>query len=92
MRECDDGYPTCRKAEAGGDWCKGNCAAWDMVDGMRVCTKVVKTEYGWEPAYWDYRYEFYVIKPGLAKPTRAKAEKLLLEKLSAHTVLTTRDK
>ena len=27
MRECDDGYPSCRMAEAGGDWCKDECLA-----------------------------------------------------------------
>ena len=27
MRACDDGYPSCRAAEAGGKWCDGPCAA-----------------------------------------------------------------
>ena len=27
MRACDDGYPSCRVAEAGGSWCTGPCAA-----------------------------------------------------------------
>lgn len=25
MKSCDDGYPTCRKAEATGEWCKAEC-------------------------------------------------------------------
>ena len=25
MKSCDDGYPTCRKAEATGKWCKAEC-------------------------------------------------------------------
>lgn len=25
MRVCNDGYPTCRNAEATGKWCKGEC-------------------------------------------------------------------
>lgn len=33
MRACDDGYPTCRAAEAGGDWCKGACAAVQQTPG-----------------------------------------------------------
>jgi hypothetical protein len=33
MRKCDDGYPTCRNAEAGGDWCKNECVARDSVNG-----------------------------------------------------------
>jgi hypothetical protein len=33
MRECDDGYPACRKAEAGGEWCKNECLARDAVQG-----------------------------------------------------------
>lgn len=27
MRSCPDGYPSCRKAEAEGEWCKGECEA-----------------------------------------------------------------
>lgn len=27
MRACDDGYPSCRTAEAGGAWCAGACKA-----------------------------------------------------------------
>ena len=33
MRACDDGYPTCRKAEAGGEWCKNECLVRDAVCG-----------------------------------------------------------
>ena len=25
MRPCDDGYPSCRMAEAGHGWCEGEC-------------------------------------------------------------------
>jgi len=27
VRSCDDGYPSCRQAEAGGEWCEGKCKA-----------------------------------------------------------------
>lgn len=27
MKSCDDGYPSCRMAEAMGQWCKGPCIA-----------------------------------------------------------------
>lgn len=27
MRSCDDGYPSCRSAEANGEWCKDECMA-----------------------------------------------------------------
>ena len=27
MRGCDDGYPSCRNAEAGGIFCKASCSA-----------------------------------------------------------------
>jgi hypothetical protein len=27
MRSCDDGYPSCRAAEGGGEWCKSECLA-----------------------------------------------------------------
>ena len=28
LRQCPDGYPSCRRAEAGGPWCdKGRCVA-----------------------------------------------------------------
>jgi hypothetical protein len=29
IKQCPDGYMTCRKAEAGGDWCQGRCVADD---------------------------------------------------------------
>lgn len=46
MRACSDGYPSCRKAEAGGSWCEHECEAmtadwWDELlaerfrDGQR---------------------------------------------------------
>ena len=27
MKQCDDGYMSCRKAEATGEWCADKCAA-----------------------------------------------------------------
>ena len=27
LRQCPDGYPSCRKAEATGEWCVGQCEA-----------------------------------------------------------------
>lgn len=27
IRQCPDGYPSCRKAEATGEWCRGECEA-----------------------------------------------------------------
>lgn len=44
---------------------------------MAMKSKVIKTEYGWEPAfYWDDTRE-WVIEPGFAKATRAEAQAAL---------------
>ena len=39
--------------------------------------KVIKTEYGWEPAYWSEHFKEFVIEPGFAQPTRALAQAAL---------------
>ena len=39
--------------------------------------KVIKTEFGWEPAFDTGNGEGYVIEDGFAKPTRAEAQAAL---------------
>ena len=39
--------------------------------------KVIKTEEGWEPAFWDEHSNEWSIEPGFALPTKRKAEQAL---------------
>ena len=36
MRSCDDGYPSCRHAEATREWCKGDCKAQKEIHSLKA--------------------------------------------------------
>jgi hypothetical protein len=44
--------------------------------------KVVKTENGWEPAFWQEHFGEYVVEPGFAKRTKREAEAALAADLA----------
>lgn len=39
MRSCDDGYPSCRRAEEKGEWCKNECLAAIQIELKELLEK-----------------------------------------------------
>ena len=43
MRACDDGYPSCRAAEAGKGWCKDDCLALKKAGTSSLTGRAITT-------------------------------------------------